>query len=114
MTWSTPEQTNMPDSRAKQSAGNFSDGTAYMVNNPSGSKERLPLVLTLSSDGKLFDKAFLIRSKKDLSPMRYEGKYKRIGYSYPKSIVWKNTLWISYAENKEDIWVTAIQQKQVQ
>lgn len=107
-TWSTPIQTNMPDSRAKQSAGNFPDGTAYMVNNPSGSKERLPLVLTTSDDGQLFNKAFLLRSKQDLSPMRYEGKYKRIGYSYPKSMVWNNQLWISYAENKEDIWVTTV------
>lgn len=106
--WSTPVITNMADSRAKQSAGNFPDGTAYLVNNPSGSKERIPLVLTLSKNGQWFDQAFLLRGKQDLSPMRYEGKYKRVGYSYPKSIIWNNQLWISYAENKEDIVVTQV------
>lgn len=106
--WSTPVITNMPDSRAKQSAGNLPDGTAYLVNNPSGSKERIPLVLTLSKNGQWFDQAFLLRGKNDLSPMRYQGKYKRIGYSYPKSIIWNNQLWISYAENKEDIVVTQV------
>lgn len=108
-TWSTPALTNMPDSRAKQSAGNFPDGTAYLVNNPSGSKERIPLVLTLSKNGYWFDRALLLRSRNDLSPMRYEGKYKRVGYSYPKSMLWKNQLWVSYAENKEDIVVTSVQ-----
>jgi len=40
--------------------------------------------------------------------MRFNGKYKRTGYSYPKSLVWSNRLWISYAVNKEDIEVTSI------
>ncbi len=106
--WSTPVITNMADSRAKQSAGNFPDGTAYLVNNPSGSKERIPLVLTMSKNGQWFDHAFLLRGQQDLSPMRFQGKYKRIGYSYPKSIIWNNQLWISYAENKEDIVVTQV------
>lgn len=106
--WSTPVITNMPDSRAKQSAGNLPDGTAYLINNPSSSKERIPLVLTLSKNGQWFDQAFLLRGKNDLSPMRYQGKYKRIGYSYPKSVIWNNQLWISYAENKEDIVVTQV------
>lgn len=44
----------MPDSRAKQSAGNLPDATAFMVNNPSGDKLLLPLAITLSDDGRLF------------------------------------------------------------
>ena len=108
-TWSTPVIIDTPDSRAKQSAGNLPDGTAYMVNNPSGSKDRIPLVITLSRDGFVFDKAFLLRSGgKDLQPMRYQGKYKRVGYSYPKSVVWGDYLYVSYATNKEDVELTRI------
>lgn len=108
-TWSTPQLIDTPDSRAKQSAGNFPDGTAFMINNPSGNKNRFPLVLTLSKDGFIFYKAYLIRSGDlNLQPMRYEGKYKRIGYSYPKSIVYDGYLYVSYATNKEDIEITRI------
>lgn len=40
VTWATPVLTAMPDSRAKQSAGNLPDGTAFLVNAPSGSIAR--------------------------------------------------------------------------
>jgi len=109
ITFSTPTLTNFPDSRAKQSAGNLPSGMAFQVNNPSGNKTRVPLVVTLSKDGKLFDKAFLIRSgAEDLQALRSEGLYKRIGYSYPKSIVWNGYLYVSYATNKEDVEVSRI------
>jgi hypothetical protein len=108
-TWSTPVLTDMPDCRAKQSAGNLPDGTAFQVNNPSGNKKRIPLVVTLSKDGNLFDKAYLLRSGgTDLQALRYEGRYKSSGYSYPKSIIWKNYLYVSYATNKEDVELTRV------
>ncbi len=107
--WSTPVIIDSPDSRAKQSAGNLPDGTAYLVNNPSGNKNRFPLVITLSRDGYTFDKAFLLRGGgKDLPPMKYEGKYKRKGFSYPKSVVWQDYLYVSYATNKEVVELTRI------
>jgi len=109
LTWTTPVIVDTPDSRAKQSAGNLPDGTAFMVNNPSGNKNRFPLVITLSSDGFLFDRAYLLRSGgDDLQPMRYQGKYKRAGYSYPKSVIWGDYLYVSYATNKEDVELTRI------
>ncbi len=109
LNWTTPQIIDTPDSRAKQSAGNLPDGTAFMVNNPSGNKTRYPLVITLSRDGFVFNKAYLLRSGgKDLQPMRYNGKYKRIGYSYPKSVIWNNYLYVSYATNKEDVELTRI------
>ncbi len=113
--WTTPVIIDTPDSRAKQSAGNLSDGTAFMVNNPSGNKTRFPLVITLSKDGFVFDKAFLIRSGgDDLQALRYQGKYKRVGYSYPKSIVWKQYLYVAYATNKEDVEISRIPIKYLQ
>ncbi len=107
--WSSPVVTDMPDSRAKQCAGNLPDGTAYQVNNPSGNKSRIPLVIILSKDGKFFNKAYLLRSGgDDLQPLRFEGKYKRPGYSYPKSMIWKNYLYVSYSTNKEDVQLTRV------
>lgn len=107
-TWSTPVVTDMPDSRAKQSAGNLPDGTAFLVNEPSGSKRRVPLAVTLSRDGVLFDKMHLLRGGTDLQTLRYPGKYKNPGYDYPKSVVWKGWLYVGYATNKEDVQLTRV------
>ncbi|MBR9792632.1 MAG: exo-alpha-sialidase [Gammaproteobacteria bacterium] len=106
--WTSAEITNVPDSRAKQSAGNLPDGTAFIVNNPTGNKTRLPLVILLSRDGEEFNRAMVLRGQDQLPAMRFAGKYKRVGYSYPKSYVWNNALWVSYAVNKEDIAVTRL------
>jgi len=106
--WSTPVVTAMPDSRAKQSAGNLPDGTAFLVNAPNGDRLRIPLAVTVSRDGRTFDRSFLLRGQGDLQPLRHEGQYKRPGYHYPKSTVWNGFLWIGYATNKEDVQITRV------
>lgn len=108
VTWTTPVLTDMPDARAKQSAGNLPDGTAYLVNAPNTDRPRMPLAVTLSNDGRVFDRSFLLRGAGDLQPLRYEGQYKRSGYHYPKSIVWNGALYVGYATNKEDVQVTRV------
>lgn len=107
-TWSTAAVTDMPDSRAKQSAGNLPDGTAYLVNAPRLDRVRIPLAITLSRDGRLFDRAFLLRGQRDLQPLRHEGQYKRPGYHYPKSVIWNDHLYVGYATNKEDVQLTRV------
>lgn len=115
-TWTKAVVTNMPDSRAKQCAGNLPDGTAFMVNNPgrvtnSENKTwRVPLALTLSTDGQTFDRSYLVRSGADgdYPVQRYAGKAKTLGYSYPKAVVYGNYLYISYSTNKEDVQVTRV------
>lgn len=107
--WSSVVATDYPDSRAKQSAGNLPDGTAYMVGNPVNNKNRIPLAIGLSSDGEAFTKAYVLRKGgTDLQTKVYEGKAKTVGYSYPKSTVWNGYLYVGYATNKEDIEVTRI------
>ncbi len=108
VSWTTPVLTAMPDARAKQSAGNLPDGTAYLVNAPNSDRPRLPLAVTLSADGRTFDRSFRLRGQGDLQPLRFEGKYKRPGYHYPKSVVWNGALWVGYAANKEDVQVTRV------
>ena len=108
--WSKPEQTNIPDARTKQCAGNLPDGTSYMVCCPVNDKTRWPLVLLTSRDGKTFDKALLLRSgdSTDLPQRRYEGKYKTLGYSYPKAMVHNGKIYVGYSANKEDVDCTII------
>jgi hypothetical protein len=107
-TWTTPALTSMPDSRAKQSAGNLPDGTAFFVNAPRAEKLRVPLAITLSRDGRHFDRAWLLRGEASLQPLRFEGRYKRLGFHYPKSVIWKDHLYVGYATNKEDVELTRV------
>jgi hypothetical protein len=107
-TWTRPRLTSMPDSRSKQSAGNLPDGTAYLVNAPAAGRVRVPLAVTLSDDGRRFDRAYLLRGAPDLQPLRFEGRYKRPGYHYPKSVIWNGHLYVGYATNKEDVQVTRV------
>ena len=108
--WTKPALTNFPDGRTKQCAGNLPDGTSFMVSCPANGKRRWPLVLQLSRDGKVFDRAILLRSgtASDLPPRRYEGRYKTLGYSYPKATVWQDRLYICYSTNKEDVECTIV------
>lgn len=120
-TWTKAVKTNMPDSRAKQCAGNLPDGTAFLVNNPgrvtnsSNTTWRVPLALTLSADGKTFDRSYLLRSGSDgdYTPRRYEGKSKTLGYSYPKALVYGDYLYISYSTNKDDAQFTRVPIKNI-
>ena len=115
-TWTNAVKTNMPDSRSKQCAGNLPDGTAFIVNNPgrifndSNKVWRIPLALTLSIDGKAFNRSYLLRSGEDSDypRRRYEGKAKTLGYSYPKAFVHNGWLYVSYSTNKEDVEYTRV------
>lgn len=108
-TWTTAVETQMPDARTKQSAGNIADSAVYMVGNPNDDKLRIPLAITLSSDGKYFNTAYLLRAGgDDIQDLRYEGTAKRSGYHYPKTMIWNDTLYVSYATNKEDVEFTRV------
>lgn len=108
--WTKPTKTNIPDARTKQCAGNLPDGTAFMVCCPSNSKWRWPLVLMLSQNGVTFNRALLLRSgmPDDLPVRKYDGRYKTLGFSYPKAIVSNGNLYIGYSVNKEAVSCTVI------
>lgn len=121
-TWTKAVVTNMPDSRSKQSAGNLPDGTVYFASNPVNNKNRIPLALTMSKDGTIFDKAWLLRSGSSatsasdnlgLQSQRYTGTSKGKGYIYPKSMVYGDYLFVAYAANKEDVQYTRIPLKSI-
>ena len=100
--WTAPMKTNIPDSRSKQCAGTLPDGRVFWVGNPTGNKSRRALALALSTDGYNFDKAFLLAGPTDLPSRRNEGRYKTLGYNYPKAVILGDNLWISLSINKED------------
>ena len=106
--WTKPALTDYLDGRTKQCAGNLPDGTAFMISCPSGSKERWPLVLQLSTDGVMFPQAITLRTKEQLPPRRYDGKYKTLGYSYPKALYHNGHLYITYSTNKEDVELSIV------
>ena len=115
-TWTKAVKTNMPDSRAKQCAGNLPDGTAFIVNNPgrvvnsSNTTWRVPLAITLSGDTKTFTKSYLLRSglSNDYPERRYTGKSKTLGYSYPKALIHDGYIYVSYSTNKDDAQYTRV------
>lgn len=106
--WTTPELTALPDARAKLSAGNLPDGTAFLINAPSGKKSRIPLVVNLSADGRQFTRSYLLRGADSLPPLTVAGTFKRPGFHYPKSTIWNGFLYVGYAVNKEDVAVTRV------
>ncbi len=103
VSWSAPGLTDIPDSRSKQCAGTLPDGRTFWAGNPTGSKSRRILTAAFSEDGYRFDKAYVLASADDLPRQRFAGRYKTLGYSYPKAFVQPDgTLWISFSVNKED------------
>ena len=106
--WSEIFETTVPDARTKQSAGNLSDGTAFMAGSPVDNKLRSPLAILVSKDGRLFDKAYLLRSNESDPEVVYEGKAKRKGFHYAKSYVCDGKVYVGYATNKEAVEIAII------
>jgi len=107
-TWTAPAATNVPDARTKQSAGNLPDGTAYLVGHPTGRRARFPLTVLLSADGETFDAGYTLRPTSDLQDRRHTGRYKGAGYSYAKSVLAGDWLYVAYGTNKEDAELTRV------
>jgi len=113
VTWSKPMLSEMPDARTKQSAGNLSDGTAFLAGSPVTSSLRSPLAIVLSSDGKTFDQAYLLRSNESDPDLIYEGKAKRKGFHYCKSTVYGGYLYVGYAANKEAVEISIVPEQSI-
>ena len=108
VTWSAAQSTNMPDARTKQSAGNLSDATAFMAGCPVTNSLRSPLAVTLSADGIAFTQAFLLRSNSSDPALIYDGRAKRLGFHYTKSLVADGYLYVGYATNKEAVEISIV------
>jgi len=95
-------QTDFPDATAKFNVLQLSDGRYAMVSNPNRSGKRIPLVLSLSSNGVVFDRMLILRDKPTM--YRYAGKdLGYAGYHYPQLLENGTYLYIIHSENMEDI-----------
>ena len=98
------------NSNAKIWGQRLSDGTYATIYNPS--EYRWPLAISLSKDGLDYTTLSLING--EVTPLRHGGQYKSYGPQYVRGIQEGNgipkdsDLWVTYSNNKEDIWVSRI------
>ena len=107
-TWTTPVLTNMPDSRAKQSAGNLPGRLGVSRQRAARRQLRIPLAITLSRDGRLSIAPGCCAGQPICSRCGSKGCTSGPGYHYPKSVIWKDHLYVGYATNKEDVELTRV------
>ncbi|MBR2243601.1 MAG: six-hairpin glycosidase [Prevotella sp.] len=98
------------NSNAKIWGQRLSDGTYATVYNPS--EYRWPLAISLSKDGLDYTTLSLVHG--EVTPLRHGGQYKSYGPQYVRGIQEGNglpkdgNLWVTYSNNKEDMWVSRI------
>jgi hypothetical protein len=102
--WTVPVQTNFPDACSRSAAGRLPDGTAYVINNPGPHRD--PLVLSLSADGLVFERHAVIAAH--APARRYEGRWKDLGFAYPRATVAGDALFVIYSVCKEDMQVARV------
>ena len=113
VSWSVPQRTNFADSRARFCTGRLPDGQFYIISNPGagrsrrfGTGNRTLLTIAFSQDGRVFDRAFVLRGEP--ATHRFSGRGKSNGWQYPHAVVFKSQLCVIYSINKEDIGVTRL------
>ena len=109
------------NSNAKIWGQRLSDGTYATVYNPS--EYRWPLAISLSQDGLDYTTLNLVHG--EVTPLRHGGQYKSYGPQYVRGIEnnematansslstlhtsLPQDLWVTYSNNKEDMWVSRI------
>ena len=111
-TWSPPVRTDFSDNQAKFHFGRLPDGRFYYVGNPdqrtvgTGNPLRCPLVLSLSEDGTVFDRHYILADT--IVHRRFQGREKVGIYAYPNTIVHDEALCVAFSINKEDIAVLRV------
>ena len=111
-TWREPVERahGFVNSNAKIWGQRLSDGTYATVYNPA--EYRWPLAISLSADGLEYTTLNLVNG--EVTPERHYGRYKSFGPQYTRGILEGNgtppdgDLWVTYSNNKEDIWVSRI------
>jgi hypothetical protein len=107
-TWTVPEQTDIPDAPSKATSGVLPDGRVYLVGNQVANKGggRDPLMISISSDGRTYQWAAVIRY--GAAQVRAKGAAKSIGFQYPSAVIARNSLWVIYSVGKEDVEISEV------
>jgi hypothetical protein len=112
--WSKPVRVpSIITDGAKTWGQRTSDGRYAIVYNPANyGSHRWPLAVATGDDGIVFENMVLISG--EVPPRRYFGRAKDFGLQYVRGISEGDgeppggDMWITYSENKEDIWVSRI------
>ncbi len=111
-TWRQPcdRAPGFVNSNAKIWGQRLTDGNYATVYNPA--EYRWPLAISLSSDGLEYTTLSLVNG--EVTPLRHGGNYKSYGPQYTRGIQEGNgipcdsDLWVTYSNNKEDMWVSRV------
>ena len=111
-TWREPcdRAPGFVNSNAKIWGQRLTDGSYATVYNPA--EYRWPLAISLSTDGLDYNTLSLVHG--DVTPLRHGGQFKSYGPQYVRGIQEGNgiprdsSLWVTYSNNKEDMWVSRI------
>ncbi len=104
--WSDPVPSDFPDADSRINGLKLSNGIYVLLNNPSLSRYRIPLSISLSKDGEKFDHMANIRIEQ--TNKKYSGHAKAPGYQYMRAIEHAGKLWIIYSVNKENVEITTV------
>lgn len=113
-TWSAPvRQSTLCTATGKVWGQRTSDGRFTLMYHPSpDGQHRWPIAAVVGEDGHHFGSMAAITG--DMSPQRYGGRDKNLGPQYMRGIAECNQqspdgdVWLTYSNNKEDIWVSRI------
>ena len=105
---------NIPDVGSKQHLGTLSNGDGFLVHNPSNNTERYrqPLTIATSRGSDRSYKGIGVLRTNASTVMASDTRWsKRLMFSYPTAIMVEGKLVVSYNENKENIWVSVVDPK---
>lgn len=113
-TWTPPViAPSLVMAKAKVWGQRTPDGRYALLYNPRrDNRHRWPLALVTGDDGMRFDNLLTVQG--EVPPRRYDGLDKNFGPQYVRGISEGNgtppgqAFWVTYDENKEDIWLSRI------
>ncbi len=113
-TWTKPIETQFSDNDSKFHFGQLPDGRFYYVGIPDTLHhyDRNPLILTISKDGKVFGKSYVIAN--ELYHLRTEGLWKGGQYGYPHTIIHQGYMYVIISRQKEAVEVIRFKLNQLE
>ncbi|WP_426589316.1 exo-alpha-sialidase [Mucilaginibacter sp. R-33] len=111
--WSRPVEAPFSDNDSKFHFGRLPDKRFYYVGIPDilHHYDRNPLVLSLSADGKSFEKNYIIAN--ELYRLKKEGLWKGGQYGYPHTIIYNGYMYVIISRQKEAIETLRFSLKQL-
>lgn len=113
VTWSLPVETDFTDNDSKFHFGQLPDTQYYYVGIPDTLHHyaRNPLILSVSNDGRVFNKHYVIANS--LYQLKKEGLWKGGQYGYPHTMIKDGYLYVIISRQKEAVEIIRCQLAQL-